>query len=328
MIKKKIFITGSAGFIGFHLSKFFLEKKYKVYSIDNFDDYYDTKIKNERIKILKKFKNFDFQKIDLLNKRKLEKYFLKIKKIDYVIHLAAQAGVRYSLINRKKYLNTNVIGFFNLIEIIKEKKKLKHFLFASTSSVYGSNKKRISSESDKTDSPIQFYAATKKSNEIFAHAYSILYKMPSTGLRFFTVYGPWGRPDMALFQFTKNILNSKRINIFNYGNHKRDFTYVDDLVESVYKVTLKPPKKKENYFRVLNICKGKQNSLFNFISEIEKKIKRKASYRLLPLQTGDIPATLGDNKKLKKLVKKVPETKISKGIGAFVDWYLNYIRLK
>jgi UDP-glucuronate 4-epimerase len=324
MKKKVFFITGSAGFIGFHLSKLLLEKNFKVISVDNFDDYYDVKIKKDRIKILKKFKNFKIFKADITNEKKIRNNFLKVKKIDFFIHLAAQAGVRYSLVNRKKYLSTNVIGFFNLIEIIKERKEIKHFLFASTSSVYGANLNKISSESDKTDFPIQFYAATKKSNEIFAYAYSKLYKIPTTGLRFFTVYGPWGRPDMALFKFTKNILSGNNIDIFNFGNHKRDFTFIDDLTQSVFKICFKPPQKKNNYFRILNICKGKQNSLFEFIKQIEKKLTKKAKYNLLPLQTGDIPSTLGDNRKLKSLIVKTPETSISKGIKSFIKWYLDY----
>ena len=324
MKKKVVFITGSAGFIGFHLSNFLLKKNFVVISVDNFDNYYDVKIKKDRIKILKKFKNFKIFKTDITNEKKLKKIFSRIKKIDFIIHLAAQAGVRYSLVNRKKYLSTNMIGFFNLIEIIKNRKDLKHFLFASTSSVYGANLNKVSSEFHKTDFPIQFYAATKKSNEIFAHAYSKLYKIPTTGLRFFTVYGPWGRPDMALFKFTKNILSGKKIDIFNFGNHKRDFTFIDDLIQSVFKICSKPPQKKENYFRILNICKGKQNSLFEFIKQIETNLSKKAKYNLLPLQTGDIPSTLGDNRKLKSLIKKTPETSISKGIKSFIKWYLEY----
>ena len=244
--------------------------------------------------------------------------------INYFIHLAAQAGVRYSLVNRRKYLNTNVIGFFNIIEIVKSRSEIKHFLFASTSSVYGENPNKVSSESDSTDKPIQFYAATKKSNEIFSYAYSKLYKIPSTGLRFFTVYGPWGRPDMALYKFVKNIFQNKKIDIYNYGNHKRDFTYIDDLVKAVIKVSLRPPKKKESYFRILNICKGKQNSLFEFINEIKKYTKKKVKFNLMPLQKGDIPSTLGNNKKLKKIIKKTPTTTISKGIENFVKWYFNF----
>ena len=271
-MKKKIYlITGSAGFIGYHLSLYLLKNKHIVYGIDNFDNYYDVSLKKKRISLLKKYNNFNFAKVDICDEKNLKRFISKIKMINYFIHLAAQAGVRYSLVNRRKYLNTNVIGFFNIIEIVKSRSEIKHFLFASTSSVYGENPNKVSSESDSTDKPIQFYAATKKSNEIFSYAYSKLYKIPSTGLRFFTVYGPWGRPDMALYKFVKNIFQNKKIDIYNYGNHKRDFTYIDDLVKAVIKVSLRPPKKKESYFRILNICKGKQNSLFEFINEIKKK---------------------------------------------------------
>ena len=242
--KNKILITGSAGFIGFHVCKTFLKNNYSVCGIDNLNDYYDVKLKKDRTNFLKnKFKNYKFIKIDISNKKSLEKLF-KIKRFDTVINLAAQAGVRYSIKNPDAYVKSNLQGFCNLIEL-STKYKIKHFVYASTSSVYGMNQKQPLSEKDNVDHPIQFYAATKRSNELIAHAYSHLFNLPTTGLRFFTVYGPWGRPDMALFLFTKNILKNKPIEIFNNGDHIRDFTYVDDVAKSVFYVSKKKTKKKQ-----------------------------------------------------------------------------------
>ena len=240
----KILITGAAGFIGFHVSLKLLKSGKNVVGIDNLNNYYDPKLKISRLNILKKYKNFIFKKIDLVDRKNLNKIFQK-NKIEKVVNLAAQAGVRYSLINPKSYIDTNIVGFFNVIDLSREY-KVKHFIYASTSSVYGALQKMPFKETYTTDHPIQLYAATKKSNELIAHSYSHIYKLPTTGLRFFTVYGPWGRPDMALFKFTKNILSNKKIDVYNYGNHSRDFTYIEDIVQGILKSTNKIPKYKEN----------------------------------------------------------------------------------
>ena len=330
--KNKILITGCAGFIGFHVSKIFLEKNYVVYGLDNLNNYYDVNLKKNRIKQLKKFKKFKLFKVDLSNKIQLKKIF-KNYSFSKVINLAAQAGVRYSLINPDAYVKSNLIGFCNLIELSKTY-KIKHFIYASTSSVYGMNTKQPLSEKDAVDHPIQFYAATKRSNELIAHSYSHLFNFPTTGLRFFTVYGPWGRPDMALFLFTKNILENKPINIFNYGNHVRDFTYVDDIAKSVYLISKKIPhkKNKKKYyafessspFKVLNIGNNKPVKLLNYIKQIELRLKKKAKKKYLPLQSGDIKKTLSDSSLLNKMIKFKPRTSIKYGVNKFVDWYLEY----
>ena len=337
--KDKILITGSAGFIGFHVCKIFLEKNYIVYGLDNLNNYYDINLKKNRIKFLKKnYKKFNFLKIDLSNKLELKKIFKK-NTFSRVINLAAQAGVRYSLKNPDAYVKSNLVGFCNLIELSK-KYEIKHFIYASTSSVYGMNKKQPLRENHNVDHPIQFYAATKRSNELIAHAYSHLFNFPTTGLRFFTVYGPWGRPDMALFLFTKNILDNKPIEIFNNGNHIRDFTYIDDISKSVFNLSKKIPTtnktKKRKYlpsestapFRILNIGNSKPVKLMKYIKQIEIRLNKKAKKKFLPLQTGDIRATLSDTSKLKKLTNYKPNTPISFGINKFIDWYLKYYNVK
>ena len=331
--KNKILITGCAGFIGFHVCKTFLKKNYTVYGLDNLNKYYDIKLKKDRIKQLDKFKNFKFLKIDLSNKPKLKKIFDNYS-FSKVINLAAQAGVRYSLINPEAYVKSNLVGFCNLIDLSKTF-KIKHFIYASTSSVYGMNTKQPLSEKDTVDHPIQFYAATKRSNELIAHSYSHLFKLPTTGLRFFTVYGPWGRPDMALFLFTKNILKNKPIDIFNYGNHVRDFTYVEDIAKSVYLISNKIPpskKKKKKYltyespspFRILNIGNSKPIKLLNYVKQIEIKLKKISIKRYLPLQKGDIKKTLSDSLLLSRIIKFKPKTSVKDGVNKFVDWYLEY----
>ena len=337
--KDKILITGSAGFIGFHVCKIFLEKNYIVYGLDNLNNYYDIKLKKNRINFLKKnYKKFNFLKVDLSNKLELKKVFRK-NIFTKVINLAAQAGVRYSLKNPDAYVKSNLIGFCNLIELSKEH-KIKHFVYASTSSVYGMNKKQPLSEKHNVDHPIQFYAATKRSNELIAHAYSHLFNLPTTGLRFFTVYGPWGRPDMALFLFTKNILDNKPIEIFNNGNHIRDFTYVDDISRSVFNISKKIPTKnrtkKNKYFpsesmapfRILNIGNSKPVQLMKYIKQIEIRLNKKAKKKFLPLRRGDIRTTLSDTSKLRKLTNYKPDTSISYGINKFIDWYLKYYNVK
>ena len=316
-----ILISGSSGFIGFHLSKLLLEKKNRVIGVDNQNNYYDKNLKIDRNKILLKYKNFKFYKIDLKNKKNLEKVF-KTNKIDCVINLAAQAGVRYSLINPQSYIDNNILGFFNILELSK-KSKVKKFIYASTSSIYGLQNKFPIKETFNTDNPIQLYAATKKANEVMAAAYSNLYNIKTIGLRFFTVYGPWGRPDMALFKFTKNIIDGKKIKIFNKGNHIRDFTYVDDIVEAILKIIHKKnlPNKK-----IYNIGNGKKIPLLKYVKLIEKRLSKKSKKEYLPLQKGDVIKTHSDISLLKKDTNFKPSRNIEYGVNKFVDWYLSYYK--
>ena len=328
---KNILVTGNAGFIGFHLVRKILEKgKFNVVGVDSVNNYYDTSLKNERLKILKKLnlKNkYKFYKIRLENKQILNALFKKYK-FDAVVNLAAQAGVRYSLKNPDSYMKSNVDGFFNLIELSKAY-NIKHLVYASTSSVYGANKKIPFKEKDQTDRPLQLYAATKKFNELIAHSYSNLFNLPTTGLRFFTVYGPWGRPDMALFKFTKNILRNKPIEVFNFGNHYRDFTYVEDIVEAVYRLILKPPSSKNKIpYNIFNIGNNRSISLRKYISEIEKQTKKKSIQKLLPLQPGDVRQTYADSSKLYKYTGYKPKTQVSEGIKKFIQWYKEYHKIK
>ena len=322
MTKKIYLISGSAGFIGFHLSLKILSKGSKVIGVDNLNNYYDVKLKKDRNNILKKNKNFIFKKVDIRNYNRLEKIFKKYK-IDSVIHLAAQAGVRYSLKNPKSYIYNNINGFFNILDISKNF-KIKKFIYASTSSIYGVQKKYPLKEKFETNNPIQLYAATKKSNEIIAASYSNLYKMTTIGLRFFTVYGPWGRPDMALFKFTRNILGGKAIHVFNRGKHSRDFTYVDDIVDGIYKILVS--KNKKNINNIYNIGYGKEISLLKYISLIEKFLRKKAKKKLLPLQKGDVIKTHSDTNLIKKDYKYIPRTKVENGVKNFIEWYISYYR--
>ena len=325
----KILVTGCAGFIGYHLTKKLLNKNIFVVGVDNLNNYYDVNLKKKRLdklNIIKK-KKFHFYKTDICNKKQIEIIFKKYK-FQIVINLAAQAGVRYSIINPAAYTKSNLLGFFNILENCR-KFKVQHFLYASTSSVYGSSKKKFFNERDYTEKPIQFYAATKKSNELMACSYSYLYKLHTIGLRFFTVYGPWGRPDMALFKFTKNILSKKRINIFNYGKHERDFTYIDDVVDSIF-LLLKKFKinKNSNFYEIYNIGKGQSNRLDDYILEIENNLKLRAKKNYLSLQKGDVIRTSADTSKLKKVIKKNKFVSIKIGVKKFIDWYLDYYKIK
>ena len=335
-----ILVTGSAGFIGFHvIKKLFQNKINKVFGIDNFNNYYDVKIKHKRNEFLKKNKNFFFNKIDISNKKKLFNY-IKQNKINYIVHLAAQAGVRHSLSHPEDYLKSNLIGFFNILEASRFF-KIKHLLFASTSSVYGLNERFPFKENQLADHPIQFYAATKRSNELMAHSYSYLYNIPMTACRFFTVYGPWGRPDMALFKFTKNIIEKKKIDIFNYGNHARDFTYCDDVANIVKKLLIKIPKKNHNFkkyspdpgsspspFQVFNVSSGKRVALLKFVEEIEKNLNLQSIKNFMPLQTGDIPNTLSSRTKIKSYLGTSKTTDYKTGIKRFINWYKEYYKIK
>jgi len=330
----KILITGSSGFIGFHLSRLLLENNHKVHGFDSMNNYYDVKLKNSRLKILSKYKNFTFSKGRLENRKKLDSIFKKFKP-KIVIHLAAQAGVRYSIDKPRVYLDSNVTGTFNIIEA-SHKVKVKHLMMASSSSVYGANKSIPFKEIDKTETQLSIYAATKKANESMAHSYSNIWKIPITMLRFFTVYGPWGRPDMALFKFTKGILNNKKIDIYNYGKMYRDFTYIDDVVNGVKLLINKAPnnyqrKKIKNDslspvapFRVLNIGNTKKVYLLNFIKQIELELGKKAKRNYMPLQKGDVKETLSNTNLLKKITGYNPKTNYKSGVKKFINWYKKY----
>ena len=330
----KILITGSSGFIGFHLSKKLLDKGHRVCGYDSMNNYYDVSLKKARYNVLKKYKNFSFTKNKLENKNSLEKVFKKFKP-SIVIHLAAQAGVRYSIEKPRVYLDSNITGSYNIIEVSK-KFNVKHLIMASSSSVYGANKKIPFKETDKTETQLSIYAATKKSNESIAHSYSNIWKVPITMLRFFTVYGPWGRPDMALFKFTKGILANKKIDIYNNGKMYRDFTYIDDIVDGIRLLINKIPNHKNfgKYnndslssvapFRILNIGNTKKVFLLDFIKEIEKVLGKKAIRNYMPLQKGDVKQTLSNTNLLKKLTGYNPKTDYKSGIKKFLNWYLNY----
>ena len=317
-----ILITGCAGFIGFHLStKLLKNKNYKVIGIDNIDNYYDVNLKKERLKELNKNKKFSFYKINITNNNKISDLFKK-NSIDCVIHLAAQAGVRYSIEDPSKYLDTNIVGFFNIMEQCKEN-KIRHFLFASTSSVYGDNKNFPLQEHDINNKPLSFYAATKLSNEVMAYSYSNIYRLPITGLRFFTVYGPFGRPDMALYKFAKAIKESKFIKLFNGGNHIRDFTYIDDVVSAIILLIKNPPKKRIPY-EIYNIGSSRPETLRNYLSKLENLLGKKAKIKKLKLQKGDVLKTHASISKLKNKTKFKVKFDISSGISKFVDWFNKY----
>jgi len=320
----KVLITGSSGFIGFHLANLLLKKKIEVLGIDNLNNYYDVELKKNRLNILKKNKNFIFYKFDLKNIDKLNEV-VKKNKIKTIVHLAAQAGVRYSIENPKTYLKNNLEVFFNILEVSRNN-KLKHLIFASTSSVYGENKNFPLKENEDTSKPLSFYAATKKSNEVMAHSYSYIFKLPCTALRFFTVYGPYGRPDMALFKFTKNIIDNKKIELFNNGNHFRDFTYIDDIISGIYSI-IKKPSKNKTPFNIFNIGNGDSRKLKDYLHIIEKKLGRKALIKNLPLQKGDIIKTHSDIHSLNNFSNYKPKTKIEEGVGKFIDWFMKYYNI-
>ena len=332
---KKIIVTGSAGFIGFSLSKKLLERGDTVLGIDNHNNYYDPKIKESRIKILKKYQNYEHFKLDLVDQKNLEDVFKKFKP-QKVVNLAAQAGVRYSMENPLAYINSNVVGFANILENCRNS-NVEHLVYASTSSVYGANTKMPFSEHDSTNHPLSVYAASKKSNELMAHTYSHLYQLSTTGLRFFTVYGPWGRPDMALFKFTKNILENKPIDVFNHGKHTRDFTFIDDIVEGVIKTldvaairnldwnsNQPDPATSEAPWRIYNIGNNKPIQLMDYIDALEKNLEKKAKINFLPLQPGDVPDTYANVDNLKKSFNYKPSTSVIEGVTKFINWYKDY----
>ena len=319
-------VTGCAGFIGMHLTLSLLKKNKSVIGIDNLNNYYDVNLKKKRLSNLKKFKKFNFKKVDIKNLNSLKK-IVKNYKIDYIINLAAQAGVRYSITNPETYFENNIRGFFNILEIAKNK-KVKHLVYASSSSVYGASQKKIFKESDNVDQPISFYASSKRSNELMAHSYSYIYNIPVTGIRYFSVYGPWGRPDMSLFIFTKKILSGENIDVFNKGKMKRDFTFIDDAVDATYKIIHKIPKirrpNKICKFKIFNVGGGNTISLINYIKLIETNLGIKAKKNLKGMQLGDVKATLSNNNNLKSSVKFNPKTNIKVGIRKFIDWYKRF----
>jgi len=316
----KILITGGAGFIGSHLAKKLMNRGDEVIIIDNFNDYYDPKLKKDRIKKFLKDYKFTLHRGDIRNYKLLEKIFKK-EKLDKIVHLAALAGVRNSLLNPLDYEDVNIKGTMNLLEL-SVKHKIKNFVYASSSSVYGNNKKQPFSESDNVDTPISPYAATKKATELLAHVYSYIYGLNITGLRYFTVYGPWGRPDMALFLFTDAIIKGKPIKVFNYGKMSRNFTYVDDIVSGTIKVLDMNFK-----YEIMNIGGDREDRLTKFIKVIEKNVGKKAKKKMMPMQPGDVPSTVADISKLRKLGWS-PTTRIEKGIKNFVEWYREYYKVK
>ena len=316
---KKILITGCAGFIGFHISKLFLEKKFFVYGIDNLNDYYDINLKKKRLKVLKKYRNFYFLKADISDRNKIKTIFKK--KINSVIHLAAQAGVRYSLENPYSYFSSNLIGFCNILQLSKDY-KVDKFIFASSSSVYGEqNKIPFNENKSNQNNPIQLYAATKRSNEILAKSYFNLFKMNIIGLRFFTVYGEYGRPDMAIFDFTKKIFKKEKITVFNYGNHSRDFTHINDVKNALFKIFKTIKKKRNGSYDIFNIGSGNPVKLMKVIKILEQNIGKKAIIKYLIKQSGDVNITFSDTKKIKKLIGFKQKVTIEEGLKNFVKWY-------
>ncbi|MFW5781661.1 MAG: NAD-dependent epimerase [Candidatus Muiribacteriaceae bacterium] len=333
----RIIVTGAAGFIGFHLSELLLEKGETVVGIDDLNDYYDVTLKQSRLDILERYENFIFYKIGIEDQKVMD--IFSEHRPDFCVNLAAQAGVRYSLVNPYAYTRSNIDGFLRILEACREY-PVKHLVYASSSSVYGSNISQPFSEKDSVDHPVSLYAATKKSNELMAHVYSSLYGIPTTGLRFFTVYGPYGRPDMALFLFTKAILEDRPIDVYNYGNMKRDFTYVDDIVESVSRIIYSapeenpgrrmqdnPPDKSFAPYRVYNIGNNNPEQLLYFIECIEDALGKKAEKNLMEIQPGDVPETYADTDALYRDFDYRPATPLKIGIKKFIDWYIGYYKI-
>jgi UDP-glucuronate 4-epimerase len=330
-----VLVTGVAGFIGHHLALRLLARGDSVVGIDNLNDYYDVKLKENRLKRFPANVKFSFRKLDITDRAGVHTLFEE-QKFDAVVNLAAQAGVRYSIANPHAYIDANIVGFINLIEGARHT-GVKHFVFASSSSVYGANTRLPLSEDDNVDHPLSLYAATKKANELMAHSYANLFQLPCTGLRFFTVYGPWGRPDMALFKFTKAILADEPIQVFNHGNMVRDFTYIDDIIEGVVRVidaTATPdpswsgdkPNPAISYapYRIFNIGNNNPVQLMRYINALEDCLGKKAKMDMLPMQRGDVPATAADISRLQDAIDFRPKTEIETGIAKFVDWYRSY----
>ena len=331
----KILVTGSAGFIGFHTSKRLLDSGHDVIGLDNLNNYYDINLKKDRLKILQEYEGFTFYKIELKDQEVVESLFKK-ESPQRVIHLAAQAGVRYSIDHPQLYIQSNIVGTFNVLEGCRHN-NVEHLVYASSSSVYGLNTKYPFSVHDKSSHPSSLYGATKISNELMAHSYSHLYKLPTTGLRFFTVYGPWGRPDMAYFLFTKSILASEPIDLYNQGNMTRDFTYIEDIVEGVCRIIKKIPEPNSNWsgldpdpasssapYRLYNIGSNRPIQLMDYVQEIEKNLGVKAKLNLMPMQDGDIKKSHADVDDLVKDFEYSPKWNIQNGIKNFIEWYIDY----
>jgi UDP-glucuronate 4-epimerase len=328
-------VTGAAGFIGYHVSRRLLERGDNVIGLDNLNDYYDVRLKEARLERLKRFYTFRFFRLDVSDRKGLNRVFENAR-ADVVVHLAAQAGVRYSLQNPHAYLDSNLAGFLNILEACRHH-EIGHLVYASSSSVYGANRRMPFSVHDSVDHPVSLYAATKKSNELMAHTYSHLYGLPTTGLRFFTVYGPWGRPDMALFLFTRAILDEKPIQVFNHGRMRRDFTYIDDIVDGILRVIERVPEPNPGWdtdsadpgsssapYRLYNIGNSQPVELMDFIRVIEGALGKKAKVEFLPLQAGDVPETYADVEDLARDTGFRPTTSIDEGVHRFVQWYRNY----
>jgi UDP-glucuronate 4-epimerase len=335
---RKILVTGAAGFIGMHIARRLLERRDDVVGVDNVNDYYDVNLKLARLEQLKPYSNFRFVKLDLAERQAMEELFAR-ERFERVIHLAAQAGVRYSLQNPHAYVQANLVGFMNILEGCRYS-AVAHLVYASSSSVYGANTRMPYSVHDNVDHPVSMYAATKKANELMAHSYSHLYRLPATGLRFFTVYGPWGRPDMALYLFSKAILEDRPIDVFNYGNMERDFTYIDDITEGVVRVTDKVPDPNPDWsgdapdpgtsrapHRLYNIGNHSPVALMRLIELLEAALGKKAKKNMLPMQPGDVPATYADVADLREAVGFAPATPLEEGIVKYVEWFKAYHRL-
>lgn len=332
----KVLVTGAAGFIGFHTAQKLLARGDKVVGLDNINDYYEPQLKYDRLALLTPQPNFSFHKIDLTERETMQKFFAE-NPFDRIVHLAAYAGVRYSVTHPYAYIDSNVQGFINILEGARAQ-NVQHLVYASSSSVYGANTQMPFAVTHNVDHPLSLYAATKKANELMAHCYAHLYRVPMTGLRFFTVYGPWGRPDMALFLFTKAIIEDRAIDVFNYGKMQRDFTYIDDIVEGVIRVLDKPAAPDENWsennpatsnapYRIYNIGGNRQIELNDFIAEIEKNLGKTAKRNLLPIQDGDVPASFADVSALVRDLNYQPQTTVQTGIANFVKWYKEYYKI-
>jgi UDP-glucuronate 4-epimerase len=333
----KILVTGAAGFIGSALCIRLLQRGDDVIGVDNLNDYYDVQLKQARLNRLLDYTKFTFKKLDIANQVEVQQLFQE-QSVSKVMHLAAQAGVRYSITHPDTYINSNIVGFMNILEGCRHH-KVEHFAYASSSSIYGANTRMPFSIHDNVDHPVSLYAATKKANELMAHTYSHLYQLPTTGLRFFTVYGPWGRPDMSAFMFTKNIIEGKPIDVFNYGNHRRDFTYIDDIIEGVMRVVDKPALANQEWsgdqpdpgtskapYRIYNIGNNTPVSLLTFIETLERCIGKEAIKHFLPMQPGDIPDTYADVTDLQKEFNYKPATQLREGLGHFVEWYKDFYK--
>lgn len=318
-----VLVTGAAGFIGYSVCKILLERGENVLGVDNMNDYYDVSLKKSRLDLLNKHKNFSFYKIDISDKKAMDDIVAKNHDIDRVVHLAAQAGVRYSLENPFAYVQSNLVGHMVILEMCRNIKNFKHLVYASSSSVYGGNIKLPFSVEDRVDTPLSLYAATKKSDELLTHSYSHLYKIPTTGLRFFTVYGPWGRPDMATFLFTKAIIEGKPIDVFNNGDMERDFTYIDDIANGTIAALDNPPSNTPPY-KVYNLGNNKPENLMHFIKILEQLIGIKAQINFKPMHPGDVRSTAADIKESTKNLGFKPSTSIEDGLAKFVEWYRAY----